>query len=96
MNPTYLPDLDFIADSMSDFFGPEDCRENYVVRSGQIKTVDGEILKATFGAYCPEGKISDFSFLCFNENDQKWELRTGYSSDKMKEVLFPVINTKDW
>lgn len=90
----YLPDYEGIANDMGDFFTPNDCRDGYVIRKGKIKKMNGSVVEMVMGAYCPSNKSMDLAVLTYE--NERWSLNMGTTSDRMKDILYPIIQTRDW
>ena len=90
MNIRQLNDYAGTAETLSDFFVPEDCKTGEtLVRRGWVKSkLDGRV--ETVLAYCADDGI--LSVQAWTRRDGEWKFEQGGNSVNVTEAIQSVIN----
>lgn len=89
-----LPYYVGVANSISDFFDPDDAREIIVVRRGRMKHAVHGVVEVLMAAFTPVG---NFNLLVFSKlsNSTEWRTETSMcSSNEFKNTIIEKYNIK--
>ncbi len=88
-----LPDYPGVAESLRDFFVPNQCVGCILVRKGKLKQANGEVVDFIMAGTQLDGNLN---LVCYKKKKRgkKWISSTCISSDDFAELIVNTYNLK--